>query len=90
MSPIKKEADPNLVAQFCQKLNNNFDGIQTAIRLITNKMQSSQEWEALISLYVNSFYLSPTCISSSIFSYLKLVLRIVDQDFMQKSENLDF
>ena len=53
MSPIKKEADPNLVAQFCQKLNNNFDGIQTAIRLITNKIQSTQEWEALVALYVS-------------------------------------
>lgn len=53
MSPIKKEADPNLVAQFCQKLNNNIDGIQTAIRLITNKMQSQQEWESLIALYVS-------------------------------------
>ena len=85
MSPIKKEADPNLVAQFCQKLNNNFDGIQTAIRLITNKMQSSQEWEALISLYVNFSLIS---INFKIiifnFSYLKHVLRIVVLDFIQK------
>ncbi len=52
MSPIKKEADPNIVAQFCHKLNNNLDGVHTAIRLITNKMQSQQEWEGLIALYV--------------------------------------
>jgi hypothetical protein len=53
MSPIKKEADPNLVGQFCYKLNNDFDGAQIAIDLITTKMQSNQEWEALIALYVN-------------------------------------
>ncbi len=54
MSPIKKEADPNLVAQFCQKLNRDFNnGISTAIHLIINKMQSEQEWESLIALYVS-------------------------------------
>jgi hypothetical protein len=52
MSPIKKEADPNLVGQFCYKLNNDFDGAQIAVDLITTKMQSNQEWEALIALYV--------------------------------------
>ena len=53
MSPIKKEADPNLVAQFCFKLNNDLDGAQIAIDLITNKMHSNQEWEAWIALYVS-------------------------------------
>jgi hypothetical protein len=52
MSPIKKEIDPNLVGQFCQKLNQDLDGAQIAIDLITGRMQSSQEWEAIIALYV--------------------------------------
>ena len=52
MSPIKKEVDPNLVAQFCYNLNNDLDGAQIAIDLITNKMHSTQEWEATIALYV--------------------------------------
>jgi ADP-ribosylation factor-binding protein GGA len=52
MSPIKKEIDPNLTAQFCQKLNSDFDGAQLALDLITSKIQSNQEWEAIIALYV--------------------------------------
>lgn len=54
MSPIKKEIDPNLVAQFCQKLNSAIDADagNQAIDLITLKMQSNQEWEAYIALYV--------------------------------------
>ena len=56
LSPIKKEADPNLVAQFCYNLNQDLDGAQIAIDLITNKMHSNQEWEAWIALYV-SYYI---------------------------------
>jgi hypothetical protein len=52
MSPIKKEADPNLVAQMCSKVNADFDGAQIAVDLITSKLHSNQEWEILISLYV--------------------------------------
>ena len=52
MSPTKKEADPNLVAQLCYNLNQDLDGAQIAIDLITNKMHSNQEWEAWIALYV--------------------------------------
>ena len=52
MSPIKKEADPNLVAQLCLKANADFDGAQIVLDLITPKLQSQQEWEALIALYV--------------------------------------
>ena len=53
MSPIKKEADPNLIAQFCQKLNCDMDdSCQLAIDLIINKLQSNQEWENLIALHV--------------------------------------
>lgn len=50
-SPIKKELDPNLVGQFCNKLNSDLDGAQLALDLLTPKIQSSQEWEAMIALY---------------------------------------
>jgi hypothetical protein len=53
LSPIKKEADPNLVGQFCLKINQTLDGIQIAIRLILSKLHSEQEWEILAVLYVN-------------------------------------
>ena len=55
LSPIKKVADPNLVAQFCHKLNDDLEGAQIALDLIQHKMQSTQEWEALIALYVKHF-----------------------------------
>lgn len=53
MSPIKKEADPNLVAQMCSKVNADFDGAQIALDLITSKLHSNQEWEVVIALYVS-------------------------------------
>lgn len=52
MSPVRKDIDPNLVAQLCTKLNSDLDGAQIVLDLITNKMQSSQEWEAMIAFYV--------------------------------------
>lgn len=54
MSPIRKNADPNLVSQFCHLINNDLDGAQLAIDLIVPKIQSAQEWEALAALYVSS------------------------------------
>jgi hypothetical protein len=56
MSPLRKDVDPNLVAQFCQKLNKNLDGVGTAIRLIISKMQSEHEWESLVALYASPTY----------------------------------
>ncbi len=42
-----------MIAQFCHKLNNDFDdSCQLAIDLIVNKLQSNQEWEILITLQV--------------------------------------
>lgn len=53
MSPIKREADPNLIAQFCHKLNSEIDdSCQLAIDLIVSKLESNQEWENLIALQV--------------------------------------
>ena len=52
MSPVRKDIDPNLVAQLCAKLNSDLDGGQIVLDLITAKMQSPQEWEALIAFYV--------------------------------------
>jgi hypothetical protein len=36
----------------CTKLNSDLDGGQILLDLITVKMQSPQEWEALIAFYV--------------------------------------
>ena len=52
LSPIKKEADPNLVAQLCSKVNTDFDGPQVVLDLIVTKLQSNQEWEILVVIYV--------------------------------------
>lgn len=57
LSPIKKSADPNLVASFCQLLNNDLDGAQLAIDLIVPKIQSTQEWEALVAFYVRDLFI---------------------------------
>ncbi len=56
MSPVRKEIDPNLVAQMCAKLNSDLDGGQILLDLITVKMQSPQEWEAMIAFYVFIVY----------------------------------
>ena len=39
------------MGQFCNKLNLDLDGAQLALDLLTPKIQSSQEWEAMIALY---------------------------------------
>lgn len=49
-SPINKSADPNLINLFCSKVNEEVDGHQHAIRLISHKIQSPQEHEALRTL----------------------------------------
>ena len=53
LSPIKKSADPNLIFQFCQKLN-DIEDTQHAADLIVNKILSTQDWEVLIALYVRT------------------------------------
>ena len=53
LSPLKKEADPNLIAQFCHKINQELDdSCQLAIDLIVSKLQSNQDWENVIALQV--------------------------------------
>lgn len=89
MSPIKKEADPNLVAQMCTKVNADFDGAQIALDLITPKLHSDQEWQALIALYVRVFspLASSKCFLFCLFYYdilkrfLKHVLKTAVIDF---------
>jgi ADP-ribosylation factor-binding protein GGA len=49
-SPIHKSADPNLMNLFCSKVNAEPEGHQQAIRLISHKIQSPQEHEALRTL----------------------------------------
>lgn len=49
-SPIHKSADPNLMNLFCSKVNNDPEGHHQAIRLISHKIQSPQEHEALRTL----------------------------------------
>jgi hypothetical protein len=55
MSPVRKDIDPNLVAQLCTKLNTDLDGGQIVLDFITQKIQSTQEWEAMIAFYVRYF-----------------------------------
>ena len=38
---------------FCDRINNDFEGPQIAVRLLAHKMQSPQEREALHALAVN-------------------------------------
>jgi ADP-ribosylation factor-binding protein GGA len=52
MSPIRKEADPNIVGKFCQKVNSDLEGPHIACDLIISKLQSSQDWEIYNALYV--------------------------------------
>lgn len=49
-SPIHKNADPNLMNSFCSKVNAEPEGHHQAIRLISHKIQSPQEHEALRTL----------------------------------------
>jgi ADP-ribosylation factor-binding protein GGA len=49
-SPIHKSADPNLMNSFCSKVNADPEGHHQAIRLISHKIQSPQEHEALRTL----------------------------------------
>jgi ADP-ribosylation factor-binding protein GGA len=49
-SPIHKNADPNLMNLFCSKVNAEPEGHHQAIRLISHKIQSPQEHEALRTL----------------------------------------
>lgn len=49
-SPINKSADPNLINLFCSKVNEEVEGHHQAIRLISHKIQSPQEHEALRTL----------------------------------------
>ncbi|CAF3310001.1 unnamed protein product [Rotaria socialis] len=49
-SPIHKSADPNLINLFCSKVNSEPEGHHQAIRLISHKIQSPQEYEALRTL----------------------------------------
>ncbi len=49
-SPIIKIPDPNLMNTFCSKVNAEPEGHHQAIRLISHKIQSPQEDEALRTL----------------------------------------
>ena len=52
MSPIRKEADPNLISQFTTLVNSHTDKSQVALDMIMNKMLSEQEWETIAALQV--------------------------------------
>lgn len=52
MSPIRKEADPNLIAQLTTVVNTNNEHAQFVLDMIIDKMQSPQDWENLIALQV--------------------------------------
>lgn len=58
--PSSAEQDHNTVMSFCDRVNNELEGPQIAVRLLAHKIQSPQEREAMHALRVNillhSFY----------------------------------
>lgn len=51
-NPINREEDWEQIIAFCDQVNRDSDGPQTACRLIVHKIQSPQEWEAILALSV--------------------------------------
>jgi len=51
---LNKDVDWEAIAAFCDKVNRDLEGPQTAVRLLVHKMQSPQERECLLSLTVCS------------------------------------
>ncbi|KAK2919365.1 ADP-ribosylation factor-binding protein GGA1-like [Channa argus] len=51
-NPLNKETDWDSIKGFCDQLNNEPEGPQLATRLLSHKIQSPQEWEAMQALTV--------------------------------------
>ncbi|KAI3386219.1 hypothetical protein SNEBB_000626 [Seison nebaliae] len=48
----KTSYDPQLVTSFCKKMNSDLTTIRSGLSLLVKKMQSHEEWEALLALSV--------------------------------------
>ncbi|XP_014672557.1 PREDICTED: ADP-ribosylation factor-binding protein GGA1-like [Priapulus caudatus] len=51
-NPVNCEENWEQIITFCDQVNREHEGPQTACKLISHKIQSPQEWEALIALSV--------------------------------------
>jgi VHS domain len=55
---LNKEEDWEAIVTFCDKVNKDLEGPQTAVRLLVHKIQSPQEKESLLALTVSITLLS--------------------------------
>ena len=51
---LNKDVDWEAIVAFCNKVNRDLEGPQTAVRLLVHKIQSPQERESLLALTVSS------------------------------------
>ena len=54
-NPANRDEDWETITKFCEQVNKELEGPQTAIRLLAHKIQSPQEREALYALAVRMF-----------------------------------
>ena len=52
-NPAMREEDWDHIMAFCDQVNRELEGPQTAVRLLAHKIQSPQEREALFALSVS-------------------------------------
>jgi len=50
---LNKDVDWEAIVAFCNKVNRDLEGPQTAVRLLVHKIQSPQERESLLALTVS-------------------------------------
>jgi len=51
---LNKDVDWEAIVAFCNKVNRDLEGPQTAVRLLVHKIQSPQERESLLALTVRN------------------------------------
>jgi len=67
---LNKDVDWEAIVAFCNKVNRDLEGPQTAVRLLVHKIQSPQERESLLALTVSNRDI--LCLSS-LFCDLSLI-----------------
>ena len=70
------DQDHNAVMSFCDRINNDFEGPQMAVRLLAHKIQSPQEREAMHALMVNSNNSGFVLLSTHVVMILRLRLTL--------------
>lgn len=53
-NPLMREEDWESIVGFCDQVNKDLEGPQTAVRLLIHKIQSPQEKESMLALTVSS------------------------------------